>query len=54
MSAAVTNNAPPIPEFSDTESRLRYLRWLVAMSSSASSVTKVAAFAAIILSPCPQ
>jgi soluble lytic murein transglycosylase-like protein len=32
LSAAVHNNAPPIPEFSDTESRLRYLRWLGAMS----------------------
>lgn len=28
LSSAVTNNAPPIPEFSDTESRLKYLRWL--------------------------
>ncbi len=28
LSAAVANNAPPIPEFSDTESRLKYLRWL--------------------------
>jgi soluble lytic murein transglycosylase-like protein len=32
LSSAVNNNAPPIPEFSDTESRLVYLRWLVAMS----------------------
>ena len=32
LSSAVRNAAPPIPEFSDTESRLRYLRWLVAMS----------------------
>lgn len=32
LSSAVRNAAPPIPEFSDTESRLRYLRWLGAMS----------------------
>jgi soluble lytic murein transglycosylase-like protein len=32
LSGAVRNAAPPIPEFSDTESRLRYLRWLGAMS----------------------
>jgi len=31
LSSAVRNAAPPIPEFSDTESRLRYLRWLGAM-----------------------
>ena len=28
LSSAVHNTAPPIPEFSDTESRLKYLRWL--------------------------
>jgi len=28
LSSAVTNSAPPIPEFSDTESRLHYLRWV--------------------------
>ncbi|MGI9133191.1 MAG: lytic transglycosylase domain-containing protein, partial [Rhodoferax sp.] len=28
----VHNGAPPIPEFADTESRLRYLRWMGAMS----------------------
>lgn len=28
LSSAVNNTAPPIPEFSDTESRLKYLRWL--------------------------
>ncbi len=28
LSSAVTNKAPPVPEFADTESRLRYLRWL--------------------------
>jgi hypothetical protein len=31
LSNAIHNAAPPIPEFSDTESRLRYLRWLGAM-----------------------
>lgn len=32
LSSAVSNNAPPVPEFSDTESRLKYLRWLGSMS----------------------
>ena len=32
LSSAVANQAPPIPEFSDTESRLTYLRWLGATS----------------------
>ena len=32
LSSAVANNAPPIPDFSDTESRLKYLRWLGEMS----------------------
>lgn len=31
LSSAVQNAAPPIPEFPDTESRLKYLRWLGAM-----------------------
>jgi soluble lytic murein transglycosylase-like protein len=31
LSSAVRNAAPPIPEFSDTESRLQYLRWMGAM-----------------------
>jgi soluble lytic murein transglycosylase-like protein len=31
LSAAIANSAPPIPEFRDTESRLKYLRWLGAM-----------------------
>jgi soluble lytic murein transglycosylase-like protein len=31
LSGAVRNAAPPIPEFSDTESRLSYLRWMGAM-----------------------
>lgn len=32
LSSAIANQAPPVPEFSDTESRLAYLRWLGAMS----------------------
>jgi soluble lytic murein transglycosylase-like protein len=32
LSSAISNSAPPIPEFQDTESRLNYLRWLGAMS----------------------
>ena len=32
LSSAITNSAPPIPEFNDTESRLLYIRWLVAQS----------------------
>ncbi len=32
LSSAITNKAPPVPEFSDTEARLAYLRWLSAMS----------------------
>jgi soluble lytic murein transglycosylase-like protein len=32
LSSAINNSAPPIPEFNDTESRLKYLRWLGAMS----------------------
>ena len=32
LSSAVTNSAPPIPEFNNTESRLIYIRWLVAQS----------------------
>ena len=32
LSSAVANQAPPVPEFRDTESRLKYLRWLGAMS----------------------
>jgi soluble lytic murein transglycosylase-like protein len=32
LSSAVQNKAPPIPEFTDTESRLKYLRWLGVMS----------------------
>jgi soluble lytic murein transglycosylase-like protein len=32
LSSAIANHAPPVPEFSDTESRLRYLRWMGATS----------------------
>jgi len=32
LSSAIGNAAPPIPEFQDTESRLKYLRWLGVMS----------------------
>jgi soluble lytic murein transglycosylase-like protein len=32
LSSAIANQAPPIPEFKDTESRLQHLRWLAAMS----------------------
>ena len=28
LSSAIANHAPPVPEFSDTEARLAYLRWL--------------------------
>ncbi|GAB3476124.1 transglycosylase [Polaromonas eurypsychrophila] len=32
LSSAIASQAPPIPEFRDTESRLAYLRWLGTMS----------------------
>lgn len=32
LSSAIQNSAPPVPEFADTESRLKYLRWMGAMS----------------------
>lgn len=32
LSSAIANQAPPVPEFKDTDSRLAYLRWLGAMS----------------------
>ena len=32
LSSAIANHAPPVPEFTNTESRLRYLRWLGSMS----------------------
>ncbi|MDP3607094.1 MAG: lytic transglycosylase domain-containing protein, partial [Polaromonas sp.] len=32
LSSAIASQAPPVPEFRDTETRLAYLRWLGAMS----------------------
>ena len=32
LSSAIANQAPPIPEFKDTEAKLSHLRWLAAMS----------------------
>lgn len=32
LSSAIANQAPPVPEFPDTGSRLEFLRWQVAMS----------------------
>lgn len=32
LSSAIANQAPPVPEFRDTDSRLKYLRWLGVMS----------------------
>jgi soluble lytic murein transglycosylase-like protein len=32
LSSAIANSAPPVPEFTDMEPRLAYLRWLGAMS----------------------
>lgn len=32
LSAAIANQAPPVPDFTETEARLAYLRWLGAMS----------------------
>jgi soluble lytic murein transglycosylase-like protein len=32
LSSAIANSAPPIPEFTDMDRRLAYLRWLGAMS----------------------
>ncbi len=33
LSAAIANSAPPVPEFTDLEKRLAYLRWLGVSSS---------------------
>ena len=33
LSSAVANSAPPVPEFPDTDSRLKHLRWLGVMST---------------------
>jgi soluble lytic murein transglycosylase-like protein len=32
LSAAIASGAPPVPEFASTEARLKYLRWMGAMS----------------------
>lgn len=32
LSAAINSSAPPVPEFKDTETRLKYLRWRATMS----------------------
>ena len=32
LTAAISNSAPPVPEFSDTDSRLAYLSWLCRVS----------------------
>jgi soluble lytic murein transglycosylase-like protein len=40
LGSAVRNAAPPIPEFSSTEARLYYLRWLGAMSERLSKKKK--------------
>jgi soluble lytic murein transglycosylase-like protein len=32
LSSAIANSSPPVPEFADIDARLRYLRWLGAMS----------------------
>ncbi len=40
LSSAVRNAAPPIPEFSNTEQRLHYLRWLGSMSERLSKKKK--------------
>jgi soluble lytic murein transglycosylase-like protein len=32
LTSAIANSAPPIPEFAEIDQRLRYLRWLGAMS----------------------
>lgn len=32
LSSAIANSAPPVPDFTDTDQRLKYLRWLGAMS----------------------
>ena len=32
LTSAIAKHAPPLPEFKDTESRLKYLRWRAAMS----------------------
>ena len=33
LTSAIANSAPPIPDFTDIDARLKYLRWLGAMSN---------------------
>jgi soluble lytic murein transglycosylase-like protein len=33
LTSAIANSAPPVPEFGDVDARLKYLRWLGAMSN---------------------
>jgi soluble lytic murein transglycosylase-like protein len=33
LTSAIANSAPPVPEFGDIDTRLKYLRWLGAMSN---------------------
>ena len=33
LGSAVSNQAPPVPEFADTDARLKYLRWLAESSN---------------------
>lgn len=33
LTSAIANSAPPVPDFTDIDQRLRYLRWLGAMSN---------------------
>lgn len=40
LSAAISNSAPPEPLFSDTESRMLYVRWLAVMTARMGEVTK--------------
>lgn len=40
LSSAVANSAPPEPEFSDTASRIVYVRWLGEMSTRLGQLTK--------------
>lgn len=40
LSSAVANSAPPEPEFSDTASRIAYVRWLGEMSTRLGQLTK--------------
>jgi soluble lytic murein transglycosylase-like protein len=40
LSSAVANSAPPEPEFSDTASRITYVRWLGEMSTRLGQLTK--------------